>query len=315
MLIPASMLTELRDVGDFSSVDFQVDGVLAVTEQGRHAEQPQPLAPKNEWLQFGTPALGLKWRQVPLENGNVWSGTLKAETVHQQMRMTKLAKEAYGGEHTNAAPDFLISQDELAGNENNRRSILGGEAKTRGQAAVLQSCVRRMLLRQLYPWIHVSRLATFSDKSTKRKNDKSRRRREFTLDDGTGAGPSIPPPPELPWCSAWSSLEPSFELDAKTTVAMRKIVSDFESDNYESSLRRVDNLVLARGRGKLARPDRVLVELAALWSAPPFPSGWTDCSQVGHPSFISQNVFINQFLTVNSPTWSSTTCLLLLMKV
>ncbi|KAJ1496032.1 hypothetical protein T484DRAFT_2754818 [Baffinella frigidus] len=265
MMIPASMLRELRDVGDFSSVDFQLDGVLAVTDQGRHAEQPQPLAPKHEWLQFGTPAVGLKWRQVPLENF-LYSGKLKAETVHQQMRMTKLAREAFGREHANAAPDFLISQDELAGQNKDRHSFKGEEAKARGHAAKLQSCVRRMLLRQLYPWIHVSRLATYSDKSTTKRKKGSGRNKEFT-EYGTGAGPSIPPPPELPWCSAWSSLEPSFELDPKTTLAMRKIVSDFESDNFESSLRRVDNLVLARGRGKLARPDRVLVELAALWSA------------------------------------------------
>eukprot|EP00290_Baffinella_frigidus_P031858 CAMPEP_0180266472 /NCGR_PEP_ID=MMETSP0988-20121125/1031_1 /TAXON_ID=697907 /ORGANISM="non described non described, Strain CCMP2293" /LENGTH=210 /DNA_ID=CAMNT_0022237081 /DNA_START=35 /DNA_END=665 /DNA_ORIENTATION=- len=202
MMIPASMLRELRDVGDFSSVDFQLDGVLAVTDQGRHAEtsaagaQARVAAVRN-------PGGGIKVAAGPTGEFSVlWEA--KAETVHQQMRMTKLAREAFGREHANAAPDFLISQDELAGQNKDRHSFKGEEAKARGHAAKLQSCVRRMLLRQLYPWIHVSRLATYSDKSTTKRKKGSGRNKEFT-EYGTGAGPSIPPPPELPWCSAWSS--------------------------------------------------------------------------------------------------------------
>ena len=71
--------------------------------------------------------------------------------------------------------------------------------------------------------------------------------------------------PDLPWCPCWTSLEPTYELDPKSTQHMRNIVRDFELENFESCLRRVDNLVLSRGRrkGKNAE-DHVLVELAAL---------------------------------------------------
>jgi len=60
-------------------------------------------------------------------------------------------------------------------------------------------------------------------------------------------------------------LEPTYELDPKSTHHMRQIVADFEVENFESCLRRVDNLVSSRGRrkGRNAQ-DHVLIELAAL---------------------------------------------------
>jgi len=72
--------------------------------------------------------------------------------------------------------------------------------------------------------------------------------------------------PDLPWCQCWTSLEPTYELDPKATQHMRQIVGDFEVDNFESCLRRVDNLVASRSKrkGKSAPQDHVLVELAAL---------------------------------------------------
>ena len=71
--------------------------------------------------------------------------------------------------------------------------------------------------------------------------------------------------PDLPWCSCWTSLEPTYELDAKSTQHMRQIVEDFEFEKFESCLRRVDNLVASRTcrKGKGSQ-DHVLVELAAL---------------------------------------------------
>ena len=60
-------------------------------------------------------------------------------------------------------------------------------------------------------------------------------------------------------------MEPTYELDPKSTQHMRQIVGDFEVENFESCLRRVDNLVASRGRRKSkGAQDYVLVELAAL---------------------------------------------------
>ena len=71
--------------------------------------------------------------------------------------------------------------------------------------------------------------------------------------------------PDLPWCSCWTSLEPTYELDPKSTQHMRQIVEDFEYEKFESCLRRVDNLVASRVRRKgKGGQDHVLVELAAL---------------------------------------------------
>jgi len=217
MQIPTSLLAELRLAGDFSSEDFQLDGVNTVTELGRHTEKPQPVVPKFEWLRYGTPAAGLKWRKVPLESGDLFYGKLAKETVERQMRMTRRAQQAYGRDHANAAPDFVISQTELEGQKMRRQSVSEEDAHTKRQAALLQGCARRMLLRQLYPWIHISRLASYVDKSAAKRKSRARTRKGSLAADDLELSAAFPPP-ELPWCAAWSSLEPQFELDTRTTL-------------------------------------------------------------------------------------------------
>jgi len=67
------------------------------------------------------------------------------------------------------------------------------------------------------------------------------------------------------------SLEPTHELDSKSFDLMQQVVFDFEDNQLETCLRRIDNIILwrkraGRGRARKSRreTDEVLVELAAL---------------------------------------------------
>lgn len=54
----------LRPNFPMQATDFQLDGVFAVTEHGAHSLQPVPVRAGLEWRMYGTPKIGIKWRQV-----------------------------------------------------------------------------------------------------------------------------------------------------------------------------------------------------------------------------------------------------------
>lgn len=58
------VLMSSTPIDNLQATDFQLDGVFAVTEQGAHSLQPVPVRAGLEWRMYGTPEIGLKWRQV-----------------------------------------------------------------------------------------------------------------------------------------------------------------------------------------------------------------------------------------------------------
>eukprot|EP00285_Hemiselmis_virescens_P015850 CAMPEP_0173400854 /NCGR_PEP_ID=MMETSP1356-20130122/49219_1 /TAXON_ID=77927 ORGANISM="Hemiselmis virescens, Strain PCC157" /NCGR_SAMPLE_ID=MMETSP1356 /ASSEMBLY_ACC=CAM_ASM_000847 /LENGTH=121 /DNA_ID=CAMNT_0014360875 /DNA_START=10 /DNA_END=372 /DNA_ORIENTATION=+ len=96
LLIPRDILQEARMVGDFASTDFQLDGVFAVTDEGEHSLNPVPVRPGFEWRMYGTPSIGLKWRQVPVDANEKFEGKLDGKSLLMQERLTRRAYEAYG---------------------------------------------------------------------------------------------------------------------------------------------------------------------------------------------------------------------------
>ena len=278
MHIPLDTLKELKEMGSFRAHDFQLDGVEAVNEDGTHTETPELARPTFEWRKYGAPGIGLQWRQVPVDPSvDLHNRALAPETMAMQKRMTERAYQAYlqggggfMGDRT-LQKQFIISDRE----KNRRRKedlkpackICGSEKKPckacrsekeRSKAAKsLQARIRTSLMRPMYPWLYIARMAQYKDSSmaTKKTTKVNDSRLEVQTNDA----------PELPWCQCWTSLEPTYELDVKSTQHMRQIVMDFELENFESCLRRVDNLLAGRrAMLKKSKTDHVLVELVAL---------------------------------------------------
>jgi len=289
LLIPRDVLQEARNVGDFSSTDFQLDGVFAVTDEGEHSLNPVPVRPGMEWRMYGTPSIGLKWRQVPVDASEKFEGKLDPASLLMQERLTRRAYDAYGRDvqqqEVLAKEEFLVADRDM-GLEQSRRfhnsSVLGATGASdilehlanpeQVAAKRIQAALRRSLMAPLYPWYHVMRLVSLQPPGP---NKKDKARRQSTNRGGRG-GAGTPhaanPPPSLPWCRCWMSLEPTHELDSKSFDLMQQVVFDFEDNQLETCLRRIDNVILWRRRAQRGgggrRPrratDEVLVELAAL---------------------------------------------------
>jgi hypothetical protein len=93
--IPPALLRQLREVDEFKPLDFQLDGVECVNEDGTHSETPQTVRPGFEWQKYGTPATGLQWRQVPVDDTVEVSERLDPQTMAMQKRMSERAFHAY----------------------------------------------------------------------------------------------------------------------------------------------------------------------------------------------------------------------------
>eukprot|EP00281_Chroomonas_sp_CCMP1168_P029463 CAMPEP_0206245890 /NCGR_PEP_ID=MMETSP0047_2-20121206/18946_1 /ASSEMBLY_ACC=CAM_ASM_000192 /TAXON_ID=195065 /ORGANISM="Chroomonas mesostigmatica_cf, Strain CCMP1168" /LENGTH=508 /DNA_ID=CAMNT_0053671235 /DNA_START=51 /DNA_END=1575 /DNA_ORIENTATION=+ len=278
MLIPRSVMLDVHSAGDFASDDFQLDGVFAVTEEGNHSLHPVPVRPGFEWRMYGTPNIGIKWRLVPVDASQVFEGKLEPQTLLKQERMTRRAYDAYGRD---VAKQEVLHEDEFfthtgdMGLEQTRR-LRGGDLEQltsedevrQDNAKVIQGALRRSLITPLYPWLHISRLVSMERK--KSKKERHRHGMPATMDVLLSADP----PPQLPWCRCWMSLEPTHQLDSKSFDAMQQVVFDFEDNQLDTCLRRIDNIVQwrqrvwkkqkRRGSGGESRTDKVLVELAAL---------------------------------------------------
>ena len=138
----------------------------------------------------------------------------------------------------------------------------------------LQALVRRQVLGPLYPWYHISRLASSQLPShvgirKRPKNDGSRdpSRRSQQEEPEGGVEPIIEFP-EVPWCPCWITLDTVYGLDDNLSAAFQQLVRDFRAQQYETCLRRIDNIVFtqsSKGPNSAAEAaGRILMELAAL---------------------------------------------------
>lgn len=110
MLIPRNLVRQFGEAGDFTSLDFQLDGVFAVTEEGSHSLAPVPVRPGFEWRMYGTPSIGVCWRQVPVDPSQIFEGKLDSPVLAMQERMTRRAYDAYGKD---AAQQAVLSRDDF----------------------------------------------------------------------------------------------------------------------------------------------------------------------------------------------------------
>jgi len=177
LLIPRDILQEARNVGDFSSTDFQLDGVFAVTDEGEHSLNPVPVRPGMEWRMYGTPSIGLKWRQVPVDANEKFEGKLDKASLLMQERLTRRAYDAYGRDvqqqEVLSRDEFLVHHKDM-GLEQTRRFYNSGKLGGTGGADLLaqlsnpeqtaakriQAALRRSLMAPLYPWYHIMRLVS-----------------------------------------------------------------------------------------------------------------------------------------------------------
>jgi hypothetical protein len=209
LLLPRSLLNVAREMGDFTSTDFQVDGVFAVTDEGSHSLQPVPVRPGFEWRLYGTPGIGLKWRQVPVDATQAFDGKLDPQMLKMQERLTRRAYDAYGKdvEHVEvlSRDEFLLDERDMSMEQT--RKLRGGDPDVepiQDSVKYLQGVLRRSLITPLFPWLHISRLACMEppqpfhkkqkEKSKTRPNNSSSSLSESSLFNSEN------PPPSLPWC-------------------------------------------------------------------------------------------------------------------
>lgn len=220
---------------------------------------------------------------------DVFEGKLEAPLLAMQERMTRRAYNAFGQD---VAHQTVLRQDEFLlhgtdmGLEQTRR-LRGGDVPPLADpeekaARVLQGCLRRCLIAPLNPWYHIMRLVALEHMAPVSKSGKTKSKEKSRGKSTTLTSSRVPPrpmhsanpPPPLPWCRCWMSLEPTHELDSKGFDLMQQVVFDFEDNQLETCLRRIDNIVLWRKRVQKERgmrktmgraeTDEVLVELAAL---------------------------------------------------
>lgn len=260
--IPEGLLSELRNINTFASHDFQVEGVYAVFEDGHHSAEPIAVRPMFEWRKYGTPLLGLRWRRIPVDDTDEYDAKLDPMLLAKQTRMTQRAHEAFGNEE-----DFIVSEELRETRDKERTHKLSKSYKGQSEEAIkpLQAACRRRLLAPLHPWYHVARLAMFSPHSSSSKKSRVHGSRHSSRWHGDHSQTIAPPLPYLPWCSCWTSMEATYELSAKATHHMRQILAEFEAGEYETCLRRIDNMIANCGRKKPGVAiDHVMVELVAL---------------------------------------------------
>jgi hypothetical protein len=146
--IPSSLLRQLRGVDEFKPHDFQLDGVDAINEDGTHTQTPELVRPNFEWRKYGTPSIGLQWRQVPVDDTVEFNNrTLDAETLAKQRRMTERAFQAYqqgGGGYMGdriLERQFIISDQEKdrRTKAQQRARAVHGELRERIDAAKVEA--------------------------------------------------------------------------------------------------------------------------------------------------------------------------------
>ncbi len=195
-------------MGDFSSTDFQMDGVFAVTEEGNHSLQPVPVRPGFEWRLYGTPAIGLKWRQVPVDATQAFDGKLDPQVLQMQERLTRRAYEAYGKDVENievlSREEFLLEERDMSAEQT--KKLRGGDSELepiQQAAKIIQGVLRRSLIAPLFPWLHISRLACFepAQSSAKKQRERSKTRSKHNLSSSDlNMSQMENPPPSMPWC-------------------------------------------------------------------------------------------------------------------
>jgi len=181
---------------------------------------------------------------------DVFEGKLDPSLQAMQERMTKRAYDAFGQdvEHQTVLGrhEFLLHDTDM-GMEQTRR-LRGGEMPPladpeEASARVLQGYLRKCLIAPLNPWYHIMRLVQQEPLSSTPKGTKTGKNKERTRGKGnisftsSSKSPSTKryinpanPPPPIPWCRCWMSLEPTHELDPKAFDLMQQVVFDFEEN-------------------------------------------------------------------------------------
>jgi hypothetical protein len=88
---------------ELESTDFELEGVVAVGEDGTHSKTPEPVKKGYELGQFGIHWYKVAKVPVP-ENGEVRT-ELDPKMLETQLRMTKCAYDSLGKD-----PAFIISR-------------------------------------------------------------------------------------------------------------------------------------------------------------------------------------------------------------
>ena len=274
MRIPKYLLDEITAAGTFESADFELDGVATVDEDGTHSKIPEPVKKGYELRQYGTASIGLKWRKVPVSENEEVRTKLDPKLLEKQLRMTKCAFDAFGKD-----PAFLVSDEERMKRIAARRvkHHVSAEFLRRVKAcSSLQATVRRQVLGPLYPWYHISRLASslLPPQAGVRKRPKNEAiRSPVRKNNPVEPEQSSPMPdidfPQIPWCMCWITLDTVYGPDEKFAGLFQPLVRDFRAQQYETCLRRIDNIVFTHSpKGPSSAPsgsaERVLMELAAL---------------------------------------------------